>query len=184
MCIRDRSDIDLLFVLPYKQTPRGEQIIEHILYMLWDLGLKVGHATRSLDECVRLSKSDLTIRTGLLECRYVWGEQSLYMELRRRFWKEVVAGSERNFVEAKLQERDARHKQMGDTRYVLEPNIKEGKGGIRDLQTLFWIAKYLYRVDDIAALVEQGVFTAREVAQFEKSQALSLIHISEPTRPY
>jgi [protein-PII] uridylyltransferase len=165
------SDIDLLFVLPYKQTPRGEQIIEHILYMLWDLGLKVGHATRSLDECVRLSKSDLTIRTGLLECRYVWGEQSLYMELRRRFWKEVVAGSERNFVEAKLQERDARHKQMGDTRYVLEPNIKEGKGGIRDLQTLFWIAKYLYRVDDIASLVEQGVFTAREVAQFEKSQA-------------
>ncbi len=165
------SDIDLLFALPYKRTPRCEQIIEHILYLLWDLGLKVGHATRSLDECVRLAKSDITIRTGLLESRYVWGEQSLYFELRKRFWKEVVAGTESNFVEAKLKERDARHKQMGDTRYVLEPNIKEGKGGIRDLQTLFWIAKYLYRVEDIASLVEQGVFTAREVAQFEKSQA-------------
>ena len=166
-----KSDIDLLFVLPYKRPPRSEQIIEHILYMLWDLGLKVGHATRSLNECVRLSKSDITIRTGLLESRYIWGEQSLYLELRRRFWKEVVAGTESDFVETKLQERDARHKQMGDTRYVLEPNIKEGKGGIRDLQTLFWIAKYLYRVDDIAALVEQGVFTAKEVAQFEKTQA-------------
>ena len=165
-----KSDVDLLFVLPYKLNSRSEQIIEHMLYMLWDLGLKVGHATRSLDECVRQAKSDITIRTGLLEARYIWGEQKLFLELRKRFWREVVAGSESEFVEAKLHERDERHKKMGDTRYVLEPNIKEGKGGIRDLQTLFWIAKYLYQVDDVGQLVEKEVLTAEEVALFDKAQ--------------
>jgi [protein-PII] uridylyltransferase len=166
-----KSDVDLLFVLPYKKTGRSEQIVEHILYMLWDLGLKVGHATRSLDECIRQAKGDITIRTGLLESRYVWGEQSLYLQLRKRFWQEVAAGTGPEFVDAKLHERDDRHRQMGDTRYVLEPNIKEGKGGIRDLQTLFWIAKYLYKVDTVAALVDKDVFTAREVAKFDKAQA-------------
>ena len=165
-----KSDVDLLFVLPYKLNSRSEQIIEHMLYMLWDLGLKVGHATRSIDECLRQAKSDITIRTGLLEARYIWGEQKLFLQLRRRFWREVVAGSESEFVEAKLHERDERHKKMGDSRYVLEPNIKEGKGGIRDLQTLYWIAKYLYQVDDIGQLVEKEVFTAEEVALFDKAQ--------------
>jgi [protein-PII] uridylyltransferase len=70
------SDIDLLFVLPYKQTPWGEQIIEYLLYMLWDAGLKVGHATRNIDECVRQSHADMTIRTSILEARYLWGEKS------------------------------------------------------------------------------------------------------------
>ena len=165
-----KSDVDLLFVLPYKQTPRSEQIIEHMLYMLWDLGLKVGHATRSIDECLRQAKADITIRTGLLEARYIWGEQKLFRELRHRFWREVVEGSESEFVEAKLHERDERHKKMGDSRYVLEPNIKEGKGGIRDLQTLYWIAKYLYQVDDVSQLVEKEVFTSEEVALFDKAQ--------------
>src|SRR5271155_2952827 len=68
-----QSDVDLLFLLPYKQTPRGEQVAEHMLYMLWDLGLKVGHATRSVAECIRFARADLTIRTALLEARYIWG---------------------------------------------------------------------------------------------------------------
>ena len=164
-----KSDVDLLFVLPYKPTPRSEQIIEHTLYMLWDLGLKVGHATRSIDECLRQAKADITIRTGLLEARYIWGEQKLFLELRHRFWREVAAGSESEYVEAKLNERDERHRKMGDSRYVLEPNIKEGKGGIRDLQTLYWIAKYLYQVDDVGQLVEKGVLTTEEMALFDKA---------------
>ena len=164
-----KSDVDLLFVLPYKPTPRSEQIIEHTLYMLWDLGLKVGPATRSIDECLRQAKADITIRTGLLEARYIWGEQKLFLELRHRFWREVAAGSESEYVEAKLNERDERHRKMGDSRYVLEPNIKEGKGGIRDLQTLYWIAKYLYQVDDVGQLVEKGVLTTEEMALFDKA---------------
>src|ERR1700733_1682355 len=141
-----QSDVDLLFLLPYKQTPRGEQVVEHMLYMLWDLGLKVGHATRSIPECIRFARADLTIRTALLEARYIWGEPALFAELQQRYVADVVAGSAREFVEQKLAERDARHVRMGDSRYVLEPNIKEGKGGLRDLHTLFWIAKYAYRV--------------------------------------
>jgi [protein-PII] uridylyltransferase len=166
-----QSDVDLLFLLPYKQTPRGEQVVEHMLYMLWDLGLKVGHATRSIAECLRFARADLTIRTALLEARYVWGEQALFAELQQRFAADIVAGSAREFVEQKLAERDARHVRMGDSRYVLEPNIKEGKGGLRDLHTLFWIAKYAYRVSDVGELSARGVLTAPEVAKFAKAES-------------
>ena len=164
------SDVDLLFLLPYKETPRLEQVIEYVLYMLWDLGLKVGHATRSLDESIRLSAADITIRTSILEARYLWGEKRLFNDLRRRFESEIAAATGPEFVDAKLAERDTRHHRMGDSRYVLEPNVKDGKGGLRDLHTLFWIAKYLYRVDDVADLVGHGVLTAAEVARFAKAQ--------------
>ncbi len=164
------SDIDLLFLVPYKPTPRAEQVPEYVLYMLWDLGLKVGHATRSIPDCIRLSKADQTICTAILETRYIWGEKALYNDLRERFRSQVVAGSQTQFVEAKLAERDQRHHRMGDSRYVLEPNIKYGKGGMRDLQTMFWIAKYLYRVDDAAGLVRHNVLTQAEAAGFDRAQ--------------
>jgi [protein-PII] uridylyltransferase len=165
------SDIDILFLLPYKLTPHGEQVVEYLLYHLWDLGLKIGHATRSVDDCLRQAKADMTIRTGLLEARYLSGDGALFPELRRRFAKEVVAGTGVAFVEAKLAERDERHRRLGNSRYALEPNIKDGKGGLRDLHALYWIAKYLYRVDDIAALVDRDVFTAAEIARFKRAEA-------------
>src|SRR5580693_3035220 len=165
------SDIDLLFVRPYKQTPWGESVIEFILYMLWDLGLKVGHATRSLPECMRLSKQDITIRTALLEARYLWGDRGLYDELRKKFWSEVATGSGQDFVEAKLGERDTRHMRQGESRYLVEPNIKEGKGGLRDLQTLYWIGKYLYHVEDAGDLVEHNVFTRDEYKTFQRAES-------------
>src|SRR3546814_11165087 len=84
-----QSDLDLLFLLPYKRTPRVEQVVEFILYLLWDLDLKVGHAVRSVDECIRSAKGDITIRTSLLESRPLWGDRKLYDELRKRFVKEV-----------------------------------------------------------------------------------------------
>jgi [protein-PII] uridylyltransferase len=163
------SDIDLLFVLPYKETARQEQVIEYILYMMWDLKLKVGQATRSVDECIRLARSDLTICTAMLESRYLWGDKKLYNELRRRFYAEVAESSGPEFVEEKLAERDARHDKLGGSRYVLEPNIKEGKGGLRDLQTLYWIAKYLYKVDEVANVVDCGVLTKKEAHRFGRA---------------
>ena len=164
------SDIDLLFVLPYKQTPWGEQIAEYILYVLWDLGLKVGHATRNLDECVRLSRSDVTIRTSILEARFVTGDDALYEMLMKRFDEEVVKDTGAEYVQAKLAERDDRHARGGESRYLVEPNVKEGKGGLRDLQTLFWIGKYFYRVRTAEELVGKGVFTRREYLQFRKAE--------------
>src|SRR3954469_11457456 len=164
------SDIDLLFVLPYKRTPHNEQVIEFLLYLLWDLGLKVGQSTRSVAECLRYARDDLTVRTALLEARYLWGEQALYTELKQAFENELQRGIAAQVVEAKLAERDARHVRVGDSRYQLEPNIKEGKGGLRDLHTLFWIAKYIYRIDDVRKLVDLGVLSAEESNRFERAQ--------------
>jgi [protein-PII] uridylyltransferase len=165
------SDIDLLFVCPFKLTPWAESIIEYILHTLWDLGLKVGHATRSLAECVRLAKQDYTIRTSLLEARYLWGDQRVHDGLREKFWDEIATGSGQDFIEAKLAERDQRHTRQGESRYLVEPNVKEGKGGLRDLQTLYWIGKYLYRVEDASDLVHHGVFTKEEFNTFQKAEA-------------
>lgn len=164
------SDIDLLFLIPYKRTARHEQVIEFILYLLWDLKLKVGQAIRSIDDCIRLSKDDYVIRTSLMEARFIYGEKDIFDDFRARFESEFLSGSWKDFVEGKLAERDKRHQRLGDSRYVLEPNIKEGKGGLRDLQTLFWIAKYVHGVDDVAALVDKRVLTKREARLFRRAE--------------
>jgi [protein-PII] uridylyltransferase len=164
------SDLDLLFLRPYKQTPRGEQIVEYMLYLLWDLGLKVGHATRTVEESIRYAERDPTIRTALLEARYMWGDRELCDDLVKSFAQRFGGGDGRDFVEAKLDERDERHQRMGDSRYVVEPNVKEGKGGLRDLHTLFWIAKYLYRVDEAGGLVAKGVLTSTEARHFQRAE--------------
>ena len=169
-----RSDVDIAFLTPGKQTAWCEQVIEAILYLLWDLGLKVGHSSRSVNEMVRMAKSDLTIRTAMLEGRYLWGDQELYEEASKRFFSEVVAGTERQFVTEKLAERNERHKRLGDSRYVVEPNVKEGKGGLRDLQTLYWIGKYIHKVKSAADLVEVGLFTRTEYRAFRRAEGFLL----------
>jgi [protein-PII] uridylyltransferase len=164
-----KSDIDLLFLLPYKINPRAEQVVEYVLYMLWDLGLKVGHATRSVAECVRAARDDITIRTTLLDARLVAGDAALFEAFTATFQAEVIDGTALAFVEAKLAERDARHRAAGDTRYLLEPNIKEGKGGLRDLHTLYWIARYVYGARSPAELVQAGILTRQEAAAVTKA---------------
>jgi [protein-PII] uridylyltransferase len=164
------SDIDLLVLLPYKATPWIEQVVESALYILWDLNLTVGHAVRTVDDCVRRAQGDMTIRTALLEARFLWGDRGLMTSLERRFQRDVVTGTGPEFVRAKLEERDKRHSRMGDSRYVLEPNVKDGKGGLRDLHTLFWIAKYLYRVRQVEGLAEAGVLTKAELTRFARAQ--------------
>src|ERR1700734_3983396 len=164
------SDIDLLFLLPYKQTAWGESVAEALLYCLWDMGLKVGHATRSVSECIRQAKADMTVRTALLETRYLFGDVKLYNELTTRFDKEVVQGTAPEFVAAKLAEREERHRRAGQSRYLVEPNVKDGKGGLRDLHTLFWIAKYVYRVRELDELIERGVFDRSEYQVFRRCE--------------
>ena len=164
------SDIDIGFLTPWKVTGWSEQVIESMLYALWDMQLKVGHSSRSLDEMVRQAKADVTVRTALLEARYVWGDTELYDAAALRFKTDVQADTARTFIAEKLAERDARHKKMGDSRYVVEPNIKEGKGGLRDLHTLFWIGKYAYNVREPAELVEAGLLTKLEFRQFRRAE--------------
>ncbi len=164
------SDIDLLFLVPYKQTPWGESVIEAILYILWDLRQKVGHATRSVAECMRQARADMTIRTTLLEARFILGNAELFSEFRESFDREIARSDTREFVSAKLAERDTRVMRAGASRYLVEPNVKEGKGGLRDLNTLFWIAKYVYRVREAKELVAAGLFTAAEFSLFERCE--------------
>ena len=166
-----RSDVDLLFVVSGAPDARVERVIESTLYVLWDIKLKVGHATRSVDECLKLGREDHTIRTALLEHRFLAGDAALATQLTERLWAELFAKGAREFIEAKLAERAARHERQGGQRYMLEPNVKEGKGGLRDLQTLYWIAKYIHRVDTPADLVTLGVFSPEEYASFRAAEA-------------
>ena len=164
------SDIDLLFLFPKQQTDWGTAVVEAMLYVLWDLGLKVGHAVRGLDECIKLSRADITIRTSILEARTICGDAELADTLAERFDREVAQGTALEFVTAKLAERDERYRLTETSRYVVEPNVKEGKGGLRDINTLFWIAKYVYRVRKVTELVEAGLFSRSELAMFRKAE--------------
>ncbi|WP_435310725.1 [protein-PII] uridylyltransferase [Primorskyibacter sedentarius] len=160
------SDVDLLFLTPYKVTPWAESVIESMLYILWDLRLKVGHSSRTVKDCLRLGAEDFTIRTAMLEQRYICGDVGIAEQLEERLWSDLFKGTAREFVEAKLSERDARHEKQGGQRYMVEPNVKEGKGGLRDIQSLYWIAKYVHRVDTTAELVDKGVFRTEEYQSF------------------
>ena len=164
------SDVDLLFLTPYKQTAWGENVIESILYILWDLGLKVGHSVRNVEESLRLARSDITIRTALLENRFISGEVELAQELNRRLWKEVFENTGSEFISGKLDERDIRHQKQGSERYLLEPNIKEGKGGLRDLQTLYWISKYVYKIKRKEDLLSFNIFSADHLNLFSEAE--------------
>lgn len=169
-----QSDVDIGFITPQRGTPWCEQVIEAMLYLMWDLGLKVGHSSRTIDDTSRMAREDLTIRTAMLEGRYVWGDQALYDEAARRFWRDVVRGTEKQFLREKLDERNARHRRMGDSRYVVEPNVKEGKGGLRDLQTLYWIGKYIHEVRSAAELVDVGLLTKAEYRSFRRAERFLL----------
>jgi [protein-PII] uridylyltransferase len=164
------SDLDLMFLVPEHGSEWCGKVIETLLYILWDLKLKVGQSVRTPNQVVEAARQDITIRTALLEARWIWGDEELSEEAERRFRSEVVAGTAREYVAAKLAERDARHERMGDSRYVVEPNVKDGKGGLRDLHTLYWIGQYVFGVERPAELVDKGLFSAAEFRRFERAE--------------
>jgi [protein-PII] uridylyltransferase len=164
------SDVDLLFLAAEPKDAAAGDLVEATLYLLWDLSWKVGHAVRDADELVALARDDVSIRTAFLEARWIWGDEQVFDSAAARFRKEIVAGTGAEFVAAKLAERDSRHRRMGDSRYVVEPNVKDGKGGLRDLHTLYWIGKYLHGVSQPAELVGAGLLTSIEYRRFERAE--------------
>ncbi len=160
------SDVDLLFLMPWKVTPWAESLIESMLYMLWDLHLKVGYASRTVKDCLRLGREDYTIRTALLEHRFLDGDPDLAATLDARLKKDLFRRTASDFIEAKLTERSERHIRQGGQRYMVEPNVKEGKGGLRDLQTLYWIGKYIHGVRQVRDLVGLDLFRQDEFDGF------------------
>ena len=161
------SDIDLLFLTDAKAPPRVSRAVEFILYFLWDLGLKVGHATRSIPECLKEAKDDVTIRTSLLDARCIGGDRPLFADFQKAFRADCAADGPADYISAKQAERAARHKRFGETPFMVEPNVKEGRGGLRDLQTLYWLARYVFNTFSMSELVGKdapggGILTETE----------------------
>ena len=170
------SDLDLLFLVSDKKgSAYTEQVTEYILYMLWDMGLKVGHSVRTIEQSIKLAKEDQTILTSLLDLRYLDGDETLAKTLYARFRKDITKGKGRAYITAKLTERDVRHAREGNSRYVIEPDVKEGKGGLRDLHVLYWIARFLDKDGRITDpqqandYVQMGLFDESAATRFVRA---------------
>ena len=150
------SDIDLLFLIADEPSEDVRQVIEYMLYFLWDLGLKVGHATRSIEDCLVEGAKDTTIRTALLDARYLAGDNALFVDFHQRFRGACKDAGVEEYVAQKQAERAARHRRYGDSPFMVEPNVKEGRGGLRDVQTLYWIARYVYDTQTMGELADVG----------------------------
>ncbi|OGP10517.1 MAG: [protein-PII] uridylyltransferase [Deltaproteobacteria bacterium RIFCSPLOWO2_12_FULL_43_16] len=152
-----KSDIDLMLLYSNKLTPYIEKLTQRMLYILWDTGLDVGFSTRSVKECIKLAKYDLKTKTAILDAMFIAGEKTVFDEFKERAQKDVFREKEtEKFIEEKMEESKTRHAKYGGSVYILEPNVKEGEGGLRDIHTALWIAKVKHGIDSIDMLAEKG----------------------------
>jgi len=163
------SDLDLMFLYSGKDSKQVEEVANRLLYFLWDLRLDVGYSVRTLSDCVEMAGSDVTVKTALLDARLLTGSESLFKELKKLMISQVLAKRSDSFIAEKLQELKLRREKYGSSVYILEPNIKEGEGCLRDLHTAMWVAKIKYKVDEPRELVMKGVLTEEEVAEYHSA---------------
>lgn len=168
------SDIDLLFLTPDEASPAVLALVEYTLYFLWDLGLKVGHATRSITDCITQAEADTTVRTALLDARLLIGSFALFAMFEARFIVACVEAGLARFIGDKRTERTERHRRFGESPYLVEPNIKEGRGGLRDMQTLYWMCRYTFGTKHVSDLlspdfIHLGLITEQEAARARRS---------------
>jgi [protein-PII] uridylyltransferase len=168
--LNPHSDIDLLFLYAWKVSPYVESVTEKLLYTLWDAGLNVGHATRNIAECIRMADLDMRVRTALLDARYLCGDYSLYQEFEKTAEKRLVKRKLRRFVEEKRAETESRHASYGGSVYLLEPDVKEGEGGLRDIHAARWIARVQENIKDLDTLALRNIVTSADIAQLKASQ--------------
>ena len=161
------SDIDLLFLTTDAPDPAVLKLVEFMLYFLWDLGLKVGHATRTVEQCLAEARIDATTRTSLLDARHLEGDAGLFATFDARFAENCRAAGAGAYIAAKQAERDARHRRYGDSPFVVEPNIKEGRGALRDLQTLYWMARYVFGITALDSLADAEGASGGIISQAE-----------------
>ncbi|MBI5343287.1 MAG: [protein-PII] uridylyltransferase [Deltaproteobacteria bacterium] len=158
-----KSDIDLLFLHSYKVDRYVEAMTEWMLYPLWDLGLDVGHSVRNVKETVRMAAMDDSIRTALLDYRFIAGSEPFFRDSEKDLEKFLFYADADKFIEKKIAEMRARHAKYGSTVYVLEPNVKEGRGGLRDLHTAIWTARVKYKCDNLVDLRNKGVLSSQTI---------------------
>lgn len=165
--LNPRSDIDLMFFCGDKTREHAEMVAQRILYLLWDLNLDVGYSVRTAKECLLLAGQDLTIRTALLDARFLAGDEDLFGEFGKQVLQSVLGRNTQAFLNAKYEEHKARLAKYGASVYLLEPNIKESEGGLRDLHTAIWMARVKYKAASLRELVQKSVISEAELAQFQ-----------------
>ncbi len=158
-----RSDVDLLALLPAAHDLEADRVAEQLHRALWDAGLEAGYAARTLDQCVQLAREDHTIRTALLDGRLVAGDAALFKGLERATVTELTQRRVEEFIADKLEEFNERRKRYGGSVWLLEPHLKQGKGGLRDLQAALWIARVRHKVAGLGEAGERGLLPQREV---------------------
>ena len=168
--LNPQSDIDLLFLYSWKVSPYIEAVTKKLLYALWDAGLQVGHATRSVAESARLAESDMRVRTSLLDARFLCGDYALYGNFEKSVESRLLKKSVNRFIREKLAENHARHEEFGGSVYLLEPDVKEGEGGLRDVHTARWISRAKLKIKDLDALALNGIVASTEIANLKESQ--------------
>ncbi len=164
------SDIDILILLPKSEATPWQSHLEQFLTFMWDIGLEVGHSVRTIDDCQRESAADVSVATTLIESRLLTGPESLFEAMRRALAPERVWPT-REFFEAKVAEQTARHHRYHDTAYNLEPNVKSSPGGLRDIQTIGWVAKRHFGAESLDQLVDHGFLTKSELRKLKTAQA-------------
>ena len=158
-----QSDLDLLVLVPDGAAPAREQAVTQMFYQLWDAGFKVGQAVRTIGQCVELGSTDLDTKTAMLQSRLLWGDKGLFERFEARVWRGLFAGRSPAFAAAKLAESDHRRAQPANSRLALEPNLKEGNGGLRDVHMLFWIAHVAFADPDPRALVQRELLKPEQL---------------------
>lgn len=169
--LHPHSDVDLMILLPNGHENKYDQSIEQFLMLLWDIKLEIGHSVRTLDECVTEATKDITVITNITESRPLSGSQSLYQEMlditsTKNIW------DSKSFFEAKLREQHSRHIKFESSAFKLEPNIKESRGGLRDIQMIGWVAKRHFGADTLNELIEHGFLTPEEFKTLEQGEEL------------
>jgi len=169
------SDIDIMFLQETKEImPWTEKIISSVLTGLWDIGLKVGHATRSLSEAIEHANQDMFSKTAMLEMRLIKGDKKIFKNLKEQFFKKCVQGSEKKYVSWRLEDLQRMHEKFGKTVFMQEPNIKSGKGGLRDYQNLLWIANVHAKANTLSRLVELKYIRESERRKLERNESFLL----------
>lgn len=163
------SDIDLLFLFEKKVPPEAEALVREIVYPLWDIGLEVGHATRSIKECLKLARQDHEVLTALLDGRFICGVSPLYHQMMEQLRIKLINVKPAKFIAVLTETNRQRHEKFGDSAYLLEPNLKEGQGGLRDYHTMLWIAKIQAGVKQIRDLEYFGFLSHNEYQSLERS---------------
>lgn len=167
--LNPRSDIDIMFFYSGKGREFSERVAERVLYLMWDLGLDVGYSVRAARDCLEMAEKDITARTALLDSRFLIGNREVYHGYEQQVLAKVLNWNSKKYILEKMDESNRRLKKYGASIYMLEPNIKEGEGGLRDLHTALWIAQIKFKTRSTQELVIKGILTEREAQQFEEA---------------